>query len=65
MKLSATIEGLAGLARFDAERLITRLRADLERELQLAAATSELPLDQTAQRAALDRALMRVAGRAP
>jgi hypothetical protein len=57
MKLTVTIEGLASLPRFDATRLTARLQSEIERELQATAATSDRPLDPTAQRAALDRAL--------
>ena len=60
MKLTVTIEGLASLPRFDATRLTARVQSELERELQATAATSELPLDDAARRAALDRALARL-----
>ena len=56
MKLTVTIEGLASLPRFDATRLTARLQAEVERELQGTAR----PLDATAHRAALDRALRRI-----
>jgi hypothetical protein len=56
MKLTVTIEGLASLPRFDATRLTARLQTELDRELQATAR----PLDATAQRAALDRALRRI-----
>jgi hypothetical protein len=56
MKLTVTIEGLASLPRFDA----TRLKTELDRELQ---ATAH-PLDPTTQRAALARALHRLGGSA-
>jgi hypothetical protein len=57
MKLTVTIEGLASLPRFDVTRLTARLQTDFDRELQATAATSRHPLDATARRAALDRAL--------
>jgi hypothetical protein len=60
MKLTLTIEGLASLPRYDATRLTARLQSDFERELQATAATSTLPLDSTAHRAALARTLQRV-----
>jgi len=59
MKLSLTVEGLPSLARFDPEPLLARLRGEVERELQ-AAATSGAPLDSTARRDALARALARI-----
>ena len=59
MKLSVTIEGLASLPRFDAARLTSRLRAELERELQLSAVAE---LDPEQRRDALERALRRVHG---
>jgi hypothetical protein len=65
MKLTVTLEGLASLSRFDPEPLLARLRSEVERELQ-AAATSGAPLDSTAQRDALARAVARIeARRAP
>jgi hypothetical protein len=60
MKLTVTIEGLASLSRFDATRLTARLQTEVERELQATAR----PLDATAHRAALDRALRRLGGSA-
>jgi len=57
VKLTVTVEGLASLPRFDATRLTARLQTEIERELQATAATSQLPLDPAAQRAAVDRAL--------
>jgi hypothetical protein len=56
MKLTVTIEGLASLPRFDATRLTARLQTEVDRELQ----TTTRPLDATAQRAALARALRRI-----
>ena len=61
MKLTVTIEGLASLPRFDATRLTARLQSEIERELQATAATSDRPLDPTAQRDAANRALRRFA----
>jgi hypothetical protein len=58
MKLTVTIEGLASLPRFDATRLTARLQTEVERELQATALTTTRPLDATARRAALDRALL-------
>jgi hypothetical protein len=60
MKLTVTVEGLATLSRFDPERLVERLRSEVERELQSAAASSRLRLDASEQREALERALGRV-----
>jgi hypothetical protein len=45
----------------DAVRISARLRADIERELQ-ASATSEQLLDPEQRRAALERAVRRLAG---
>jgi hypothetical protein len=58
MKLTLTVEGLASLPRFDATRLTARLQAEVDRELQATAVAR--PLDATAQRAAFDRALLRL-----
>jgi len=58
MKLTVTIEGFASLPRFDATHLTARLQTEVERELQATAR----PLDATARRAALDRALRRLGG---
>jgi|GEM_PF-6107916 len=60
MKLTATIVGLPSLARFDPERLVARLRGEVERELAAAAAAAERPLDPAAHRAAVARALRRL-----
>ena len=60
MKLTVILEGLASLPRFDATRLAARLQTEVEHELQATAATTTRALDATAQRAALDRALLRV-----
>jgi hypothetical protein len=62
MKLSITVDGLSSLSRFDPTPLADRLRSEVERELQAAAASGE-PLDPAAHRDALARALARI--RAP
>jgi hypothetical protein len=62
MKLSVTIEGLDTLSRFEPDRLIARLRSEVERELQVAA--SARPPAPADHRAALDRALHRLGGSA-
>ena len=51
------------LSRFDPSPLVDRLRSEVERELQ-AAAASGAPLDAAAHRDALARALARIRGAA-
>jgi hypothetical protein len=62
MKLTATLDGFASLARYDPEPLLARLRADLERELQ-AAVTSGAPPGLGLRRADPTRALVRAQAR--
>ena len=59
MKLSITVDGLASLSRFDTAPLLSRLRSEVERELQ-ATAASGAPLDSIVHRDALARALSRI-----
>jgi hypothetical protein len=64
MKLSVTVAGLASLSRLDTSPLLSRLRAELERELQ-SGSTSDMPLDSAARQTALARALRNVGGAEP
>jgi hypothetical protein len=56
MQLTATLDGLAALARFDPEPLLVRLRTGVERELQ-AMTISDTSNDLAAHRDALARIL--------
>ena len=59
MKLSIAVDGLASLSRFDTTPLLSRLRGEVERELQ-ATAASGAPLDPATHRDAFTRALSRI-----
>jgi len=63
MQLTVTVGNLAALTRFDPASLIARLQMEVERELQAIATTGQ-PLDATAHRDALARAVRRLGGRA-
>lgn len=59
MNISARLAGTSDLARFDPVRLIERLRADLERELQ-ATLPADRAHDSATRRAALEDAIARL-----
>ena len=61
MKIASRIASGSLSSRLDAERISARLRADIERELQ-ASVTSEQLLDPDQRRAAVERAVRRLAG---
>lgn len=58
MKITARVDGLDRLARLDAAPFVSRLQAEIERELQLASPASAID----AHRAALARVLRRFSG---
>jgi hypothetical protein len=62
VKIITRVEHASSLgSQLDAQRISERLRADIERELQ-ASSNSEQLLDPEQRRAALERAVRRLAG---
>jgi hypothetical protein len=61
VKIVVRVDNASLSSRLDTQRILERLRADIERELQASRASEQL-LDPEQRRAAVERAVRRLAG---